>query len=290
MILRPATSNDKTEIIGLTKGIWGGNDYMPTILDSWFQEGGVYVGVVDDCIVGVSRIVRFGPGEWWLEGLRVGVQFQGKGYGKTLNQLTIEEVRRIGTGMVRFSTADSNRSVPLANQSGFRELIHLPFCYLELCENKPAPNLVKVLKDCNARLLTIHDASLSRLLTESCEMHYAGFLQEGWEFHSINQERLSKMLGKSVTISTEEGGSEAGAIVLTLNEHYPQEGCVSILAGPPEAVEKLMPCIIPALLHLDKKRREVDGGIPSCYLDAALRAGFSKPNSFTDLIIFEMEL
>jgi hypothetical protein len=114
MLLRPAEKSDIPTIKNLCQGIWDGGDYLPRLIARWITEGGVYVGLVHGEIIGVSRVRKMADDEWWLEGLRIAVGRQGQGYGRELHNLTLEELKRIGRGTVRFASADTNHSIPPA--------------------------------------------------------------------------------------------------------------------------------------------------------------------------------
>jgi hypothetical protein len=43
MILRPAKEQDRQQILEITADTWDGWDYVPLLLDEWFQEKGFFV-------------------------------------------------------------------------------------------------------------------------------------------------------------------------------------------------------------------------------------------------------
>jgi RimJ/RimL family protein N-acetyltransferase len=129
--IRPAQPTDRPALETIAGQIWDGDDYLPRVLDDWLNDphDGFYVAVLRDQVIGAAKITRFAEGEWWLEGLRIDPAFQGYGFARILHHFLMNQVRKLGRGVVRFSTASTNEPVQqLAKETGFeRVAAYLPY-------------------------------------------------------------------------------------------------------------------------------------------------------------------
>jgi GNAT superfamily N-acetyltransferase len=80
VICRPARREDTADVIELTRTIWDGHDYVPEAWEEWLQdkEGYLVVAELAGEVVGLVKLSRLGPGEWWLQGLRVDPAHEGQ--------------------------------------------------------------------------------------------------------------------------------------------------------------------------------------------------------------------
>lgn len=76
------THEDYDDIVDISRNIWGGNDYLPSVFHKWVDEkDGCFLGlVVDDKVVAVGKYSILIDGQGWLEGLRVHVDYRGRQY------------------------------------------------------------------------------------------------------------------------------------------------------------------------------------------------------------------
>jgi RimJ/RimL family protein N-acetyltransferase len=129
--IRPAQPADRAALEAIAGQTWDGNDYLPRVLDDWFSDphDGFYVAVLRRQVIGVAKVTRFAEGEWWLEGLRIDPAFQGHGIARVLHHFMMNQVRKMGSGVVRFSTASMNEAVKqLAKETGFELMAtYLPY-------------------------------------------------------------------------------------------------------------------------------------------------------------------
>ncbi len=126
VLIRPATPSDRPALESIAAQTWDGNDYLPYLLDEWLADtdGQLYVAVDSlDRAVGVSKLTRFGAGEWWLEGIRVDPAHRGKGIARALHQygLQLAEARHRASGeregTIRLCTDIGNQAVHHLSES-----------------------------------------------------------------------------------------------------------------------------------------------------------------------------
>jgi len=285
---RPAGPEDAGPIREICRDIWDGHDYLLRTIDRWIADGGVYVGVVEGKVAGLSRILRLDADDWWLEGLRVAPGEQGKGYGRLLHRATMEELRRIARGTVRFCTADTNHSVPLARRDGFAEMLNLPFLDRSF-GRESFPPLAEALARHGAREAEIGEPGLTEFLLAACRGDYAGLLPRGWHHVTATERSLKKSLADERILVHGVPGAAEAALVVGPSTQYDEDLDLNLVAGPPEVVaESLLPCLGP--LAGEMGRMDVGGAVPERFLEKCLAAGFRVPEGFSRQMVFELRL
>lgn len=120
---RPARPEDETGVRAISAYIWEGEDYVPERFQTWLaDETGQFTVVYDgDELVAFGKLTELGPGEWWLEGLRVHPAHRGRGLARQLHNYAVALAGEIGRGVLRFSTASTTKAThKLAETTGFR--------------------------------------------------------------------------------------------------------------------------------------------------------------------------
>jgi len=120
---RRARPEDEAAVRALSAHIWEGEDYVPERFHDWLaDETGQFTVVYDgDALVALGKLTELGPGEWWLEGLRVHPDHRGRGLARQLHNYAVQLAGEIGRGVLRFSTASSTKAThKLAETTGFR--------------------------------------------------------------------------------------------------------------------------------------------------------------------------
>ena len=292
MQLRPAEQSDIPAIKSLSEGIWGGGDYLPRIIADWINEGGVYVGLVDENIVGVSRIHKLADEEWWLEGLRIAVAHQGHGYGRELHNHTLEELKRIGKGTVRFASADTNHSIPPALKSGFHEILRLPFAFAELANHHTVKHpWLTVLEQYQVSISHETTLGVKELLQAACQTDYCGLIRNGWEFYSYNQERLNSWLAQGIVLTTGGKGGVTATAVLSTDYERPNNWDLNMLAGDETAIrQQIIPSLVAAAMLQPERYDALYACVPARYHNSLLSAGFQSADFFSYQIVFEAEI
>ncbi|HZD55300.1 MAG TPA: GNAT family N-acetyltransferase [Anaerolineales bacterium] len=122
IVCRPALPKDTPDVIALTHRIWEGEDYVPEIWPDWLAdpEGLLAVAEYGGRVVGLGKLTRLSENEWWMEGLRVHPDFEGRGFASHLNDYVLDFWKRNGSGVVRLATGSYNEPVHrMCKRSGF---------------------------------------------------------------------------------------------------------------------------------------------------------------------------
>mgnify|MGYP000844805119 CR=1 FL=1 len=127
------TQADRAAVADICATVWDGNDYLPEAFDEWVaapRGTAWFVGAeVDGRLAGLGRLVRFAPGEYWLEGMRVHPDFRRRGLAAALHAHLIEvweQAREPGT--LRLVTHCRNDAMlALCARTGFRRLGEFTF-------------------------------------------------------------------------------------------------------------------------------------------------------------------
>jgi predicted PurR-regulated permease PerM/GNAT superfamily N-acetyltransferase len=123
--IRPARKSDTGDVLALTARMWEGHDYIPRVWSDWLADrsGILAVAERDGKAVGIGKLTRMTPEEWWIEGLRVHPEYQGMKIGSQLFEYLVEGWKRRGAGAIRLAT--SSERVPvhhLCDRLGFRRV------------------------------------------------------------------------------------------------------------------------------------------------------------------------
>jgi GNAT superfamily N-acetyltransferase len=123
IVCRPALPFDTPEMIELTRHIWEGQDYVPEVWSQWMHDsqGLLAVAQLGGKVVGLGKLTRLSQSDWWLEGLRVHPDYEGRGIASHLNAYLLDYWQRIGTGVIRLATMSTREPVKhLAMKNGFQ--------------------------------------------------------------------------------------------------------------------------------------------------------------------------
>jgi GNAT superfamily N-acetyltransferase len=122
---RPALLKDTDEVMELCSHIWDGGDYIPQVWDEWLADPNGLLGVAEMSgrVVGVFKLTKFQEREWYMEGLRVHPDFQGKGIAAHIHKYVVETWRRMGSGIIRLTTGSYNVKIHhLCEQTDFKRI------------------------------------------------------------------------------------------------------------------------------------------------------------------------
>lgn len=84
--VRLARLSDREDLIGISRGIWEGHDYLPQILDRWLAEDWFFVCDYRGKVIACLKLSLLPDNVLWFEGLRVHRRYQGKGIAKLMNR------------------------------------------------------------------------------------------------------------------------------------------------------------------------------------------------------------
>jgi GNAT superfamily N-acetyltransferase len=125
LVIRRARRSDKRDVLAAVSTIWGGQDRIPDIFDSWVthRTGPFFVAESGGRVVGMGKVTVLSPTEAWLEGGRVAPRWRRKGIATALIAHRIAYARERGYAVLRFSTASDNKPIHrAAKRFGFRRV------------------------------------------------------------------------------------------------------------------------------------------------------------------------
>jgi GNAT superfamily N-acetyltransferase len=124
LTLRPVRPSDRDRVVELTKDVWGGHDYLPSVFDDWVADAASAFQAleVDGVVVGLQRLRPYAPGLVWYEGLRVATSHRRQGLARAMLDSAIAEAREQGHGEMRLATGNPE-AVRLFESVGFKKLV-----------------------------------------------------------------------------------------------------------------------------------------------------------------------
>lgn len=127
LYFRELNNDDIPQILEMTKDFWGGEDYVPNVIQYWLKDTDClnYGGFKDRAttqLIGFGRVKIFPNKVAWLEGGRVKSDLQKKGIGKALMKYAIDYAKKFGAKVAQYDTSSDNvGSLALAKYFGFKE-------------------------------------------------------------------------------------------------------------------------------------------------------------------------
>ena len=291
LTFRSARHEDTEPVRRMVRSIWEGHDYLLESIDRRIAEGGVYVAELEGRLVGVSRVRRLADDEWWLEGLRVDPEQWGRGLGRDLHEFTMGELRRLGRGVARWATADTNRSVSFASGSGFRKILILPFVGCKYSAEPSIENLAGVTAgQADLAVVDIDEPGLVDFLLDGCREHYAGLLAREWVLPSATPKRLHAVLAPRPILVRRGPAGFLAAAPLYADDARPEHLYLSAVSGHPRAFD------IPFIQALGRLIRYSHPGIdlwthvPLPLYKTFHEAGLESEVGFNWMYVYELEL
>lgn len=116
---------DKPGVMALTHDIWDGHDYIPYVWDDWLADprGLMVVAEYGAQLAGMGRLTSLPGNQWWLEGLRVHPELEGRGFARHIFDflMTIWGMRR--GAVIRLLTSSKRVKVHrMSEHSGYRKV------------------------------------------------------------------------------------------------------------------------------------------------------------------------
>lgn len=128
VVCRPALPRDTQDVMELTSRIWEGEDYVPYVWQEWLSEpvGLLSVAEYGGRVVGLGKLSRLAPGQWWLQGLRVHPEFSGRRIASHLHEFQLDYWQRHGEGVIRLATVSHRPQIHhLSERTGFQKVVEL---------------------------------------------------------------------------------------------------------------------------------------------------------------------
>lgn len=240
LVCRPALPKDTPQALELTSHIWEGQDYVPHVWESWLRDHSGLLAVAEygGRVVGLGKLTLLAPGEWWLEGLRVHPQYEGRGVASHLHDYLLHHWERRGEGVIRLFTGSYNQRVQhLCQRSGFRKVGEFtPYIAASLGEGKH--RFRPVLPGEAAAALEF----ALKTRTETCP---DGLMDVGWRRVNLSLERLKDAIDRQRAWWWGQRGTSRQALLLASDEEDEQGPflLVQYLACP---LESLKQCLLDA--------------------------------------------
>jgi len=120
--IRLARESDTEDMLEVTNKIWQGHDYVPQEWAEWLADprGALLVAEHQGRVIGLGRLSCIAEQDWWLQGLRVHPEFEGRGVASRLTEALLEAWQIQGRGTVRLVTSSQRFPVHhLCEKLGF---------------------------------------------------------------------------------------------------------------------------------------------------------------------------
>jgi GNAT superfamily N-acetyltransferase len=197
VIIRPARASDKAGMLEVTRNIWDGHDYLPSVWDEWLadNEGMLCVALgkiaaKEDCMVGLGKLTHLGGDNWWMEGMRVQPEYQGRGIAAQLHEYLVNFWLEYCGGVVRLTTSSNRLPIHhLCERTGFTRIGERTFFTAPAIQAGPADQLP-------FQLLTAVElpAALDFLLNSPTLAFSEGLIDLGWRHARPGLEQMQTRL------------------------------------------------------------------------------------------------
>ena len=184
VLCRPALPKDTPDVLELTRTIWDGEDYVPHVWAEWLadDQGVLAAAEYGPRVVGLGKLTRLGEDEWWMEGLRVHPQYEGRGIASRLHEYLLGHWQEHCAGVIRLSTASFRAPVHhLCQRTGFDKIAELTIYRAEAIHGETAS--IPLAADEADAAYQLASASETFPLT-------AGLLDLGWQWARLSAQRI----------------------------------------------------------------------------------------------------
>ena len=192
IVCRPALPMDTPGMIELTKHIWDGEDYVPGAWGDWLadREGILAVAESNAKVVGLGKLTKLSPVDWWLEGLRVHPKYEGRGIASRLHDYLLGYWKRNGSGHVRLATISKREPVKhMVKKRGFSligEFATYKVSFSDIEISNQAESYFELVKT------EEQDKALSWLSSPGVDRLNFGIMDLGWQFAPPRIEFIEK--------------------------------------------------------------------------------------------------
>jgi GNAT superfamily N-acetyltransferase len=281
MIIRDAERKETEEILAIASRTWDGWDFIPLLINKWFEEGGLFVAEDNGEIVGVTKTTTLSQGNLWFEGIRVREDLRGRGIGKALANFQLEEAKKQNPTSIRLSTAEVNiSSIKVITQMGFKK-IH-EFGYMELRDphaHDPG-EIVQVEKDC--------DTIFTYIRKSSYYTSAKGLFPWSWIFRDITPALIESIIQDERIFSMKKDSHISGLLILLPHRYSKKTTEISFIDGESEKIIEYLFTF--AQFYTQKKghEREIFYSPSRKTREIAIHSGFSFPYDFKNVLVYEL--
>ena len=193
LVCRPALPVDTPAVLDLTARIWDGGDYVPRVWDDWLADplGLLAVGEYAGKVVATGKLTRLLPRSWWLEGLRVHPDYEGRGFASRIFAYLHGYWLRHCDGVIRLVTHSDNQPVQrMCNRLGYQRIAEFtpfraPILSLDSAAHlNPASLFVQ---------LGEHQVEQAVQIAQACDSlaFSRGLIDLGWTWVDLNAHHLA---------------------------------------------------------------------------------------------------
>jgi predicted PurR-regulated permease PerM/GNAT superfamily N-acetyltransferase len=182
---RPAREADKPDVLEMTARVWEGHDYVPRVWSEWLadREGILAVAERNGRVVGIGKLTRLAPGEWWIEGLRVHPDYQGMKIGSQIFEYLLGQWRERGGGVIRLATSSERVQVHhLCDRLGFRPTE--TFLVMAAAPTKRGENAFELIAEADASAAFALSKKSARARSAS------GLVNTSWRWGRLTEDRM----------------------------------------------------------------------------------------------------
>jgi GNAT superfamily N-acetyltransferase len=125
VLIRPARLEDTPQVLEMVSHIWEGEDYVAEVWDEWLNDpyGCLLAAEYENRVVGIAKLSRSSPQDWWMQGLRVHPDFGGRGIASQLHEAILDFWSANCQGAVRLATSAKRLPVHhLCERTGFQKV------------------------------------------------------------------------------------------------------------------------------------------------------------------------
>lgn len=197
VICRPAKESDTPDMLEVTRTIWDGGDYVPQVWAEWLADphGRLIVAEYEGRVIGLTKLSRHFPGAWWLHGLRVHPDFEGRGVASQLHHAALAAWKEIGDGALRLATASFRHSVQhLSEQDGFIKVGEFTIFVAPSLPSREDPGDVPFTAIAKEEFAEVED----RIRCSPVFNLQDGLLELGWEFAPLHEKFIQEAIERGM--------------------------------------------------------------------------------------------
>ena len=271
LLIRRARRSDKRDVLAAVRTIWGGEDRIPDVFDTWVthRTGPFFVAESGGRVIGMGKLTVVSPTEAWLEGGRVAPRWRRKGIATALIAHRIAYARDRGFRVLRFSTASDNTPIHRAAK-------HFGFRRVGALSRREAPAMAAGAPP--ARPTRTQEGAVLRRVGPLVQLGH------GWEWREITARDVRSAVARSRVFVS---GKDVGAAAV-LGQRYDASLMIAAIGGHARPLTDLL-----RGLRAEARRRGLDD--VSFYVSnpseghAARSAGYTRPWS-GEVYLFEKRL
>ena len=284
LTFRPVRAEDKDRVIAFTAKTWGDreDDYIQDVFAEWLIDphGEFTAAVLDDRVVGISKLTAMGNDEWWLEGLRIDPAYRRLGIAREFNRYHVALAQRLGGKIIRYMTGGHNvGSQAIGARAGFQHILTYCAHLAEASDAFPLPPRLSF--DDFPALLPWIDSPVMRYLH--------GVYRDGWSAKTLTESELRHAIEAQRVYGLKDEAGRIAAWALLRSGHFDEDSedgkqhrlRVDHFDGELRAVTELARRI--RALAAERHRTEISAGICDYppLVQAVVDAGYSvNPEQF----------